>query len=145
MSRSWACVDRAHKIKLDVILYFWNHRRKQSNGRLIEVNSKINLNYEFCIKYIYFLGKDVIRDLLLFSLFVNKKNNYLTVKELLHYTEKCEIPKFPITGNYLKKLGYETGRVLGKKLKSLEEKWIANNFILEEEVIKKSLEKTNQD
>ena len=54
------------------------------------------------------------------------------------------MPKFPISGDYLKKYGYETGNALGKKLKSLEEKWIANNFVLDEEVLKKSLNKINR-
>ena len=63
------------------------------------------------------------------------------MKKLLNYVNSCEIPKFPISGDYLKKHGYETGQELGKKLKSLEEKWIENNFVLDEEVLKKSLNK----
>ena len=42
------------------------------------------------------------------------------------------------------KHGYETGQALGEKLKLLEEKWIANNFELDEEILKKSLNKTDQ-
>ena len=56
----------------------------------------------------------------------------------------CEIPKFPISGDYLKKHGYKTGKILGKKLKSLEEKWIENNFIIEEKMIDKSLGKDDK-
>ena len=56
----------------------------------------------------------------------------------------CKIPKFPISGDYLIKHGYETGQTLGKKLKSLEEKWIANNFIIEKKTIKKSLNKVSK-
>ena len=37
--------------------------------------------------------------------------------------------------DYLKKHGYEAGKILGKKLKSLEEKWIENNFIIEKSVL----------
>ena len=48
----------------------------------------------------------------------------------------CKIPKFPISGDYLIKHGYETGQALGKKLKSLEEKWIANDFIIEKKQLK---------
>ena len=57
------------------------------------------------------------------------------MKKLIDYVNTCEIPKFPISGDYLKKHGYETGEVLGKKLKSLEEKWIENNFIIEKKMI----------
>ena len=68
----------------------------------------------------------------------------MSIEKLINYVSVCKIPKFPISGDYLKKHGYETGRELGKKLKSLEEKWIANNFVLDEEVLKKSLKKINQ-
>ena len=44
----------------------------------------------------------------------------------------------------MKKYGYETGQALGKKLKSLEEKWIENNFIIDKKLVKKSLGKTNE-
>jgi len=68
----------------------------------------------------------------------------LNIEKLIDYIANCKIPKFPISGDYLKKHGYETGQVLGKKLKSLEEKWIENNFIIEKKTIEKSLDKVNQ-
>jgi len=81
---------------------------------------------------------------LLFSTCVNNRIEALNIEKLLNYVNSCEIPKFPISGDYLKKHGYETGQELGKKLKSLEQQWIANNFILDEEILKKSLNKINQ-
>ena len=54
------------------------------------------------------------------------------------------LSKFPISGSYLKKHGYETGQVLGKKLKSLEEKWIENNFIIEKKTVEESLDKVSK-
>ena len=54
------------------------------------------------------------------------------------------IPKFPISGDYLKKRGYKTGKILGKKLKSLEEKWIENNFVMDKKVVEKSLDEINK-
>ena len=95
-------------------------------------------------KLIYLSSKDDVRNLLLFSTCINDKIEALNVEKLLNYVNSCEIPKFPISGDYLKKCGYETGQELGKKLKSLEEKWIANNFVLDEEVLKKYLNKINQ-
>ena len=94
-------------------------------------------------KSIYFTSKNEVKDLLLFSTCINDKTEILNVEKLLDYVNNCEIPKFPISGDYLKKHGYETGQKLGKKLKLLEEKWIANNFILHEDVLKKSLNKIN--
>ena len=94
-------------------------------------------------KSIYFTSKNEVKDLLLFSTCINDKTETLNVEKLLDYVNKCKIPKFPISGDYLKKHGYETGQKLGKKLKLLKEKWIANNFVLDEDVLKKSLNKIN--
>ena len=87
-------------------------------------------------KSIYFTSKNEVKDLLLFSTCINDKTETLNVEKLLDYVNNCEIPKFPISGDYLKKHGYETGETLGKKLKSLEEKWIENNFIIEKKQLK---------
>ena len=92
-------------------------------------------------KKIYFSNKTYVKDLIVFSICVNKKINNQDTKELINYIHYCEMPKFPISGDYLKKYGYKTGKLLGKKLKSLEEKWIENNFMIDEEEIKKSLDK----
>jgi len=81
---------------------------------------------------------------LLFSICANKKIETLSIEKLINYVNVCKIPKFPVSGDYLKKHGYETGEVLGKKLKSLEEKWIENNFIIEKKVIDKSLGKDSK-
>ena len=94
-------------------------------------------------KSIYFTSKNEVKDLLLFSTCINDKTETLNVEKLLDYVNNCKIPKFPISGDYLKKHGYETGQKLGKKLKLLKEKWIANNFVLDEDVLKKSLNKIN--
>jgi len=95
-------------------------------------------------KLIYLSSKDYVRDLLLFSICVNNKIETLSIEKLIDYVSTCEVPKFPISGDYLKKHGYKTGQVLGKKLKSLEEKWIENNFIIEKKVVEKSLGKVNK-
>ena len=89
-------------------------------------------------------NKDYVRDLLFFSIFINNKIKILDIEKLIDYVDKCEIPKFPISGDFLKKYGYKTGQTLGKKLKSLEEKWIENDFIIEKKIIEKSLSKTKE-
>ena len=90
-------------------------------------------------KIIYLSSKIYVRDLLVFSLCINTKVNNLTIKKLINYVNSCVILKFPISGDYLKKHGYQTGQLLGKKLKLLEKKWIENNFSINKEEIKKSL------
>jgi tRNA nucleotidyltransferase/poly(A) polymerase len=96
-------------------------------------------------KLIYLSNKDYARDLLLFSICTNNKIKTLNIEKLIDYVANCEIPKFPISGDYLKKHGYVTGQALGKKLKSLEAKWIENDFIIEKKTIEKSLEKVSKD
>jgi len=120
------------------------NRFKNISRNFENLKSKKFFSEENIKKLIYLSSKDDVRNLLLFSTCVNDKIETLNVEKLLNYIKSCEIPKFPISGDYLKKCGYETGNELGKKLKSLEEKWIANNFVLDEEVLKKSLKKINQ-
>jgi len=95
-------------------------------------------------KMIYLSNKKYVKDLLLLSICINKKINILEIEKLIEYVAKCEVPKFPISGDYLKKYGYETGEMLGKKLKSLEEKWIENDFIIEKKIIEKTLNKARK-
>jgi poly(A) polymerase len=92
-------------------------------------------------KQIYFTNKEYVKDLILFSLFINNKIEIVDVKKLIDFVNVYEIPKFPISGEYLKMYGYEPGEALGKKLKSLEEEWIKNNFFLDKKFLEKSLEK----
>ena len=96
-------------------------------------------------KLIYFSNKDYVRDLILFSVCTNNNIKIDTVETLLDYLNNCEIPKFPLSWDYLKEQGYETGQILGNKLKSLEEQWINNNFVMDKKLIEKSLRKNNKD
>ena len=95
-------------------------------------------------KLVYLSSKDNVIDLLLFSICVNNKIRTLNIEKLINYVNKCVIPKFPISGDYLIEHGYETGEILGTKLKLLEEKWIENNFIIEKKMVEKSLGKVNK-
>ena len=133
---------------------YFCHKYKTSNNiknrfKNISINfenlkSKKFYSEENIKKLIYFLNKDYVRDLLLFSICTNSKVKILDIEKLIDYVATCKIPKFPISGEYLKKHGYETGQMLGKILKSLEGKWIENNFIIEKKIIEKSLDKVNQ-
>jgi len=95
-------------------------------------------------KLIYLSNKNDARDLLLFSICVNNETKIFPIEALLDYVNICKIPKFPLSGDYLKEHGYETGQALGKKLKSLEEKWIENNFVIDKKDVKKFLVKVNE-
>ena len=82
--------------------------------------------------------------LLLFSIIVKDKVKAPDLFKLLNYVNRCKIPKFPFSGDYLKEYGYQTGQILGKKLKLLEEKWIENNFIIDKKMVEQSLGKVNE-
>ena len=133
---------------------YFSHKYKVSNNtknRLINISKNIEklkskkfYSKENIMKLIYFSNKNYVRDLLLFSLVANSKIKSLDIKNLIDFVNICKIPKFPITGDFLKQHGYEKGRLLGQKLKLLEKQWIDNNFILEGQVVKKFLEKSNK-
>ncbi len=95
-------------------------------------------------KLIYLSSREHVNDLLLFSISANNKIKNFNVEKLIDFAIACEIPKFPISGNYLKKYGYETGHALGKKLKLLEEQWIKNNFDIDKKIVRKSLGRVNE-
>ena len=124
---------------------YFCHKYKTSNIIKNKLNN-ISKNFEYIKnknfflkenikKQIYILGKDNVIDLLLFSLCINKFKNF-DILELINYVRDCEVLKFPISGNDLKEQGYHDGVILGTKLKKLEEKWINNNFIIDEKDIK---------
>ena len=92
-------------------------------------------------RLVYLSNKQYVSDLLLFSIILNKKTEFSKIRELLNYSISFKVPKFPISGDYLKEYGYKSGAELGKKLKLLEEKWIQNNFVIDNKTIEKSLGK----
>ena len=130
-----------HKYKMSNSI---KNRFKNMSINFENLEKKEFFSEENIKKLIYLSNKDYVRDLLLFSICANNKIKTLSIEKLINYANVCKIPKFPVSGDYLKKHGYETGEVLGKKLKSLEEKWIENNFIIEKKVIDKSLGKDSK-
>jgi len=95
-------------------------------------------------KLIYLSSRGHVKDLLLFSICSIGKIKKTNIEKLIYFASSCEVPKFPISGDYLKEHGYESGKALGRKLKSLEEKWIKNNFFIEKKEVEKSLGKINK-
>ena len=92
-------------------------------------------------KLIYFLGKNNVKDLLLFSIFVNKKIKAFDLEKMIDYVNSYKIPKFPISGDDLKQHGYKSGPELGKRLKLLEKKWIESDFVFNKSFLKNSSNK----
>ena len=86
-------------------------------------------------------AQNLFIDLLLFSFCINKKISISNIEQLISFVNTCKIPKFPVSGDYLKEHGYEQGQILGEKLKLLQSKWIENNFTIEKKEIEKTLGK----
>jgi len=95
-------------------------------------------------KIIYQTSKNEALDLLLFSKCLKNNLKNINIDKLINYVNICEVPKFPISGDYLKKNGYKPGKELGNKLKSLEEQWISNGFFIDKKIIGKFLEKNSK-
>ena len=130
-----------HKYKVSIKI---ENRFKNISINIENLQNKKFLSEVNIKKLIYFSNRAYVKDLLLFSLFINKKIKATDIEKLINYTETCKVPKFPISGDHLKERGYITGKALGKKLKLLEDKWILNNFIIEKDFIEKYLGKVSK-
>ena len=82
-----------------------------------------NLNSIF-----YYKGKEALIDILYFKLFKSKKfDNHLI--ELTKLFKEKSIPIMPIKADFLmSKYKIPEGKILGKKLKLIEDIWVKNNF-----------------
>ena len=122
-----------HKYKISNII---KNRFKNISTNFENLKSNKFYSEENIKKLIYLSNKDYVKDLLFFSIGLNNKIEISNVEKLVDYVSSWKIPKFPISGDYLKKHGYGSDQKLGKKLKSLEEKWIENNFVMDEKIVK---------
>ena len=95
-------------------------------------------------KLAYLSNKTNVEKLLLFSICENKNIKSLNIESILDFINNYEIPKFPVSGNYLKEHGYKAGPILGNKLKHLETKWVENDFVLDRKIIEKYLTKNEK-
>ena len=91
-------------------------------------------------KILYYNGKQSLSDLLNFEIFKNKKINKKLIN-LIDFFEDKEVPIFPVKAkNLMEKYNLSEGKLLGIKLKKIEEKWIDNNFKVSEKEIAQVLE-----
>jgi poly(A) polymerase len=91
-------------------------------------------------KVLYYNGKQSLRDLLYFEIFRSKNINKKLVN-LINFFEDKEVPIFPIKAkNIMEKYNISEGKLLGIKLKKIEEKWINNDFEVSEKEVAQVLE-----
>ncbi len=89
---------------------------------------KKTYNYQTIKRQIYFYKKDLTLDFLNFMFCFKKEININTFKKYKLFIQKLKVPRFPISGNFLIKKGFKQGIKLGKKLDSLRNNWIKDNF-----------------
>ena len=83
-------------------------------------------------KIFYYQGKETVIDILKFKFIKSKKidNN---LKNLIYLFEKKNKPIMPINADLLMtKYKVPKGKILGAKLKMIEEEWVRNNFQISE-------------
>ena len=86
-------------------------------------------------KILYYNGKQSLIDLIYFEIFKSKKINKKFI-DLLDFFKDKEVPIFPIKAkNLIEKFDISEGKLLGIKLKKIEEKWINNDFKVSEKEV----------
>ena len=91
-------------------------------------------------KILYYNGKQTIQDLLYFEIFKSKKVNNKIIN-LIDFFKDKEVPVLPIKAqNLMEKYHISEGKLLGIKLKKIEEKWINNDFKVSEKEVAQVLE-----
>ena len=91
-------------------------------------------------KILYNNGKQSLLDLLYFEIFKSKNVNKKLIN-LIDFFKNKEVPIFPIKGkNLIEKYNIPEGKLLGIKLKKIEEKWINNDFKISEKEVEQVLE-----
>ena len=84
----------------------------------------------------YYEGKETVIDILKFKLIKTKKIDK-NLKNLIYLFEKKNKPLMPINADLLMtKYKVPKGKILGDKLKMIEEEWVRNNFQISETKLK---------
>ena len=106
-------------------------------------DEKINKNFfseKNLWKVLYYNGKQSLQDLLYFEIFKSKNANKKLIN-LIDFFKDKEAPIFPIKAKSLiEKYNISEGKLLGIKLKKIEEKWINNDFKVSEKEVAQVLE-----
>ena len=101
---------------------------------------KVNINYfteKNLNKIFYFNGRQAVTDIISFKLFMSKKFEKKLVKLLDFYNNKT-LPTLPVGANILmSKYNIPEGKVLGNKLKMIEEIWVQNGFQISDKQVQK--------
>ncbi len=127
----------------DYFIYKFNLSKKdQKRLKSIDFFYKENVNVKYFNeknfnKIFYYNGKQTTLDIINFKLFSSAK----VEKKLLKLTEIYKnkiLPTFPISAKtIMAKYNISEGKILGNKLKLIEETWVQNSFQISEKQIQK--------
>jgi len=79
-------------------------------------------------KIFYYKGREAVLDILNYKIFKSKKINNDIIRLIEFYKHKT-IPAMPVKADFLmSKYNISEGKLLGNKLKIIEEEWVNNNF-----------------
>ncbi len=121
-------ISKKDQKRLLILNNFYSH--KITSSAFLEKN----LN-----KIFYFNGREALMDIIYFKIFKSSKVDNKLIKLIENYKNK-EIPIMPLKAEtIMKKYNIPEGRVLGNKLKALEEVWTNNNFQISDKEIQKIL------
>ena len=117
-------LSNAEKNRILFLKKFYNERKEK------KYFSENNL-----LKVLYYNGKQSIEDLLYFEI-IKSKNLNKKLLDLVDFFKDKEVPIFPVKAkNLMEKYNIPEGKLLGVKLKKIEEKWIDGNFNVSEREI----------
>ncbi len=128
---------------VDYFFYKFNISKKdQKRLKLIDFFYKEKVNIKNFTeknfnKIFYFNGRQAVIDIINFKLFKSKKIEKKLIKLIEVFKNKV-IPTMPIGANILmSKYNIAEGKILGNKLKLIEETWIQNGFQISDKQIQK--------
>ena len=131
---------------VDYFFYKFNISRKdQKRIKVIDLFYKENVSLKNFTeksfnKIFYFSGRQAVIDIISFKLFISSKVEKKLLKLIKIYKNKV-IPNMPIGANILMtKYNIPEGKILGKKLKIIEEVWVNNGFNVSEKQIQKIIQ-----
>ena len=127
----------------DYFIYKFNLSKKdQKRLKSIDFFYKENVNVKYFNeknfnKIFYYNGKQTVLDIINFKLFSSVKVENKLIKLIEIYKSKI-IPTFPISAKtIMAKYNIPEGKILGSKLKLIEETWVQNSFQISEKQIQK--------
>ena len=119
-------ISKKDQKRLKLIDFFY--KEKMSTKNFTEKNFN---------KIFYFNGRQAVIDIINFKLFKSNKIEKKLIKLIKVYKDKI-IPTIPIGANILmSKYNIPEGKILGNKLKMIEEIWVQNGFQISEKQIQK--------